>query len=118
MKLYRTLIGAIAVASLFAVATPADAQRRFHGGPGFHGRPGFGWHGNRGWGGPRFGFAVGLPFYGWGYPYGYPAYGYYAYPPPPPYGYGYGYAPEQVYTGRVVTRHHDTRDAKDVQSEE
>ena len=112
MKLYRTLIGAVAIAGLLAFAAPASAQGRFHG------RPGFVFHGRPGWGGPRIGFAIGFPFYGWGYPYGYPpyGYGYYVYPPPPP----YGYAPEQVYNGRVVTsqQHRSTRDAKDVQSED
>lgn len=116
MKLYRTLIGAVAIAGLLAFASPASAQGRGHGGPGFRGRPGFVFHGRPGWGGPRIGFAIGFPFYGWGYPYGYPGYGYsyYAYPPPPP----YGYAPARVYNGRVVTRHRDTKDAKDVQSED
>ncbi len=106
MKLYRALIGAVAVASLLAFASPASAQRR--GGPGFHGRPGFVFHGHRGFGGPRFGFAIGFPFYGWGYPYGYPAYGYGYYAYPPPY---YAYGPPPVYDGRVVT--HTERNAKD-----
>jgi len=106
MKLYKALIGAVAVASLLAFATPASAQRR--GGPGFHGRPGFVFHGRPGFGGPRVSFAIGFPFYGW---YGYPfyGYGYYAYPPP-----YYAYGPPPVYDGHVVTR--GERDAKDTPS--
>lgn len=111
MKLYRVLIGAVAVAGLLAFASPASAQWHGRGGPGFHGRPGFGFHGRPGFGGPRVRFAIGFPFYGWGYPYGYPAYGYGYYACPPPY---YTYRQPRVYEGRVVT--HRDRDAKDTPS--
>lgn len=123
MRYCRSLIGAVAVATLLAFASPASAQRYGHGGGGWHGQPGSGWHGYPGWGrygypgrgwygypgwrygGPRVAFAVGAPFWGWGYPYGY---GYY------PYAYAPVYAP-QVYQGRVVTRQQPV-DAKDVPS--
>ena len=123
MRLCRSLIGAVAVATLLAFASPASAQRHGHPGNGWHGHPGWGWHGHPGWGwhghpgwgwhgypgwgGPRVAFAVGGPLWGWGYPYGY---GYY------PYAYApvYAYRAPQIYEGRVVTR--QPVDAKDASS--
>ncbi len=106
MKLYRSLIGAVAVAGLLAFASPASAQWHGRGGGGWHGRPGWGWHGHPGWryGGPRVGVAIGFPLWGWGYPYA-------------PYGYAPVYANRapQIYEGRVVTR--QPVDAKDVSSQ-
>jgi hypothetical protein len=110
MKVYRSFIGAAAVAMLLAFASPASAQWRGHGGGGWHGRPGWGWHGHSGWrwGGPRVAIGIGVPFWGWGYyPYAPYGYGYYAYPPPPP----------QVYEGHVVSQHEPV-DAKDVSSQD
>ena len=113
MKLIRGSIAAVAVAGLLAFTSSASAQWHGHGGGSGHGHGG--WHGHPGWGGPRFGFAIGFPFFGWGYPaYGYPAYGYgYGCPYPPPY---YAYCQPPSYTGRVVS--HGSRDSKDVQSED
>src|SRR4029453_17000238 len=111
MRLCRSLIGAVAVLTRLAFASPASAQRRGHGGGGgWHGRPGWGWHGHPGWrwGGPRVAFGIGVPFWGWGYPYAPYGYGYY------PYAYAPVYAP-RVYEGRVVTRQQPV-DAKDVSS--
>ena len=110
MRLCRSLIGAVAVMTLLAFASPASAQRHGHGGWGWHGRPGWGWHGHPGWrwGGPRVAFAVGVPFWGSGYPYAPYGYGYY------PYAYAPVYAP-RVYEGHVVTRQQPV-DAKDVSS--
>ncbi|MGB8342409.1 MAG: hypothetical protein WCE51_12530 [Chthoniobacterales bacterium] len=115
MRLWKSLIGTVAVATLLAFASPASAQWHGHRG-GWHGRPGWGWHGygyrygypGWRWGGTRVAFAVGVPFWGWGYPYAPYGYGYY------PYAYAPVYAP-QVYQGRVVTRQQPV-DAKDVQS--
>jgi len=112
MKLCKSLIGAAAVATLLAFASPASAQR--HGGGGWHGHPGWGWHGHPGWrwGGPRVAIGIGAPFWGWGYPYAPYAYGYY------PYAYGpTAYAPPRVYEGRVVTPQRPV-DAKDVSSQD
>ena len=110
MRFYKSLIGAAAVATLLAFASPASAQR--HGGGGWHGHPGWGWHGHPGWrwGGPRVAIGIGAPFWGWGYPYAPYGYGYY------PYAYAPAYAP-QVYQGRVVPRQQPV-DAKDVPSQD
>lgn len=113
----KTIVAALAGASLLATALPAAAESAHHGGfgrssaagaPGFGGRTGFGSgrFGFRGggrfccFGGPFFGLglAVGLAAYDpWWFDspyYGYYGYGYYgpyppygAYPPPPPGGY-------------------------------
>ncbi len=108
MRFGRSLIGAVAVATLLVFASPASAQGHGRGGAGWHGRPG--WHGGPGWGwgGSRVGFAIGVPLWGWGYPYAPYGYGYY------PYAYAPVYAP-QIYEGRVVTRQQPV-DAKDVSS--
>jgi hypothetical protein len=132
MKLGRALIVAAAGAGLLAFAAPAHAQWHGHGGVsgaawhgnpgsgwhgqpwGWHGHPGWGWHGHPGWGWRGnvafVGGFYGYPFWGWGYPYWYPpygySYGYNAYPPPQYYSGGQG----QVYNGRVVRRHTDSKD--------
>ena len=112
MRLCKSLIGAVAVATLLAFASPASAQRHAPGGGGWHGRPGWGWHGHPGWrwGGPRVAFGFGVPLWGWGYPYAPYGYGYYPYAYAPVYSSG---APK-IYEGRVVTR--QAVDAKDTSS--
>ena len=103
------------VATGFAAAAPADAQRfrgGYHGGYGYRG--GYGYHRGGGAGlavgAGILGLAAGAaiasrPYYGGGYGGGYGGYGYYAPPPPPPVyyapapAYGYGYAPARCWDG-------------------
>lgn len=136
MKIIKALAIVAVMAGCWALATPAEAQMRGHGGGNMHG--GGNWHGSGNWhggnwhGGPRFhrGGRVNVFFGGFGYPffYGYPygGYSYYGYPYPYGYGYGYGYGypvgayysydPRGIYEGRVATPPRSTNDGggKDV----
>jgi len=118
MKMTRTLTMILAAGSLFALAMPAQAQRRGHHGGGGNFNRGNVHRGNFNHGRFHHGSRVNFFFGGFGYPfyYGYPyAYGYYPY-----YGYGYPYGypagayysydPQGVYEGRVANPSRRTND--------